>query len=117
MSKLNFSGPVVLVVMDGVGLRDKIEGNAVKQAHLETLNALMEKYPTAKLGAAGEYVGVPKDDMGNSEVGHNAMGAGQIVLQRSAAVENNVATGEIFNTDTWKEIISRIPLTASRGSR
>ena len=108
MSKLNFSGPVVLVVMDGVGLRDKTEGNAVKQAHLETLNALMEKYPTAKLGAAGEYVGVPKDDMGNSEVGHNAMGAGQIVLQRSAAVENNVSTGEIFNTDTWKEIISRI---------
>ena len=108
MSKLHFSGPVVLVVMDGVGLRDKTEGNAVKQAHLETLNSLMDKYPTAKLGAAGEYVGVPKGDMGNSEVGHNAMGAGQIVLQRSAAVENNVATGEIFNTDTWKEIISRL---------
>jgi len=94
--------------MDGVGLRDQTEGNAVKQAHLETLHALMEKYPTAKLGASGEYVGIPKDDMGNSEVGHNAMGAGEIVLQRSAAVEKNVNTGEIFNTDTWLDIVEQI---------
>ena len=108
MSKLNYRGPVVLVVMDGVGLRDQTDGNAVKQAHLETLHTLMEKYPTAKLGAAGEYVGVPKDDMGNSEVGHNAMGAGKIVLQRSAAVEKNVNSGEIFNTHTWLDIIERI---------
>ncbi|MBR6134011.1 2,3-bisphosphoglycerate-independent phosphoglycerate mutase [Candidatus Saccharibacteria bacterium] len=108
MSKLNFDGPVVLVVMDGVGLRDQREGNAVKQAHLETLNYLMDKYPTAKLGAAGEYVGVPKDDMGNSEVGHNAMGAGEIVLQRSAAVENDVNTGKIFETQTWRDIVTRI---------
>jgi len=46
--------------------------------------------------------------MGNSEVGHNAMGAGEIVLQRSAAVENDVNTGEIFNTKTWLDIIERI---------
>ncbi len=108
MSKLNYKGPVVLVVMDGVGLRDETEGNAVKQAHLETLNHLLEKYPTAKLGAAGEYVGVPKGDMGNSEVGHNAMGAGEIVLQRSAAVEHDVNSGAIFDTQTWHEIIDRI---------
>ena len=108
MSKLNYKGPVVLVVMDGVGLSDNEKYNAVKQAHLETLHSLMEKYPTAKLGAAGEYVGIPKGDMGNSEVGHNAMGAGEIVLQRSAAVENDVNTGEIFNTKTWLDIIERI---------
>ena len=108
MSKLNYKGPVVLVVMDGVGLSDNEKYNAVKQAHLETLHSLMEKYPTAKLGAAGEYVGIPKGDMGNSEVGHNAMGAGEIVLQRSAAVENDVNTGEIFNTKTWLDIVERI---------
>ena len=108
MSKLNYRGPVVLVIMDGVGLREEIKGNAVKQAHLETLNRLMQEYPTAKLGAAGEYVGVPKNDMGNSEVGHNAMGAGEIVLQRSAAVENDVNTGKIFETDTWHDIIKQI---------
>ena len=108
MSKLNYKGPVVLVVMDGVGLSDNEKYNAVTQAHLETLHSLMEKYPTAKLGAAGEYVGIPKGDMGNSEVGHNAMGAGEIVLQRSAAVENDVNTGEIFNTKTWLDIVERI---------
>ena len=108
MSKLNYKGPVVLVVMDGVGLRDQTEGNAVKMAHLETLDTLMKKYPTASLGAAGEYVGVPKGDMGNSEVGHNAMGAGEIVLQRSAAVENDVSTGKIFDTQTWRDIVAQI---------
>ncbi len=108
MSKLNYKGPVVLVVMDGVGLREEKNANAVKQAHLETLNSLLDKYPTAKLGAAGEYVGIPKDDMGNSEVGHNAMGAGQIVLQRSAAVENDVSTGRIFDTQTWLDIVTQI---------
>ena len=108
MSKLNYQGPVVLVIMDGVGLRDDPEANAVKQAHLETLNGLMEHYPVAKLGASGEYVGIIKGDMGNSEVGHNAMGAGQIVLQRSAAVENDVNTGKIFDTQTWLDIVTQI---------
>ena len=93
MGKLNYNGPIVLVVMDGVGLSDETEHNAGKQAHLETLNTLMEKYPCAKLGAAGKDVGVPDGDMGNSEVGHNAMGAGEIVLQRSAAVEDAVNKG------------------------
>ena len=108
MSKLNYGGPVVLVVMDGVGLRGQKEGNAVKQAHLETLNNLMNRYPTAKLGAAGKYVGTLDGDMGNSEVGHNAMGAGEIVLQRSAAVEDAVNSGKIFETQTWQDIIARI---------
>ncbi len=108
MSKLNYNGPVVLVVMDGVGLSDKKEHNAVAQAHLETLNTLMQKYPTAKIGASGKYVGIPDGDMGNSEVGHNAMGAGEIVLQRSAAVEHDVNSGEIFNTQTWHDIVERI---------
>ena len=114
MSKINYHGPVVLVIMDGVGLRDNKEYNAVAQAHLETLNHLMAQYPCAKLGAAGEYVGIPKGDMGNSEVGHNAMGAGEIVLQRSAAVEQNVMSGKIFEEQTWRDIVAR--LTANHGT-
>ena len=114
MSKINFHGPVVLVVMDGVGLSDDEKYNAVKQAHLETLERVMREYPCAKLGAAGEYVGVPKDDMGNSEVGHNAMGAGEIVLQRSAAVEEAVNSGKIFESQVWKDIVAR--LTANHGT-
>ena len=114
MSKIDFRGPVVLVIMDGVGLSDDERYNAVKKAHLETLNRLMRDYPCAKLGAWGEYVGIPKDDMGNSEVGHNAIGAGEIVLQRSAAVEDAVTTGKVFETQVWHDIVSR--LTANHGT-
>lgn len=108
MSELKYRGPVVLVVMDGVGLSDNENYNAVRQAHLETLNELMDKYPWVRLGAAGKYVGVPANDMGNSEVGHNALGTGEIVLQRSAAVENAVETGQIFEGQVWHDIIERV---------
>lgn len=108
MSNLHYNGPVVLVIMDGVGLSDRTEGNAVKQAKLETLNDIISRYKYTTLGAAGEYVGVPAGDMGNSEVGHNAIGTGEIVLQRSAAVEHDVNTGAIFETQTWKDIVSRV---------
>jgi 2,3-bisphosphoglycerate-independent phosphoglycerate mutase len=107
MSNLKYQGPVVLVVMDGVGLAEDNPYNAVTRAHAETLHALMEKYPMAKLGAAGHYVGIPDGDMGNSEVGHNAMGAGEIVLQRSAAVEEAM-NGGAYETQTWKDIVARL---------
>ena len=107
MSSLKYQGPVVLVVMDGVGLAEDNPYNAVTRAHAETLHELMAKYPMAKLGAAGHYVGIPDGDMGNSEVGHNAMGAGEIVLQRSAAVEEAM-NGGAYETQTWKDIVARV---------
>ena len=107
MSNFDYKGPVVLVVMDGVGLAEDNPYNAVTQAHLETLHDLMQKYPMAQLGAAGRYVGIPDGDMGNSEVGHNAMGAGEIVLQRSAAVEQAM-DGGAYETQTWLDIKNRL---------
>ena len=107
MSSFDYKGPVVLVVMDGVGLAEDNPYNAVTQAHLETLHSLMQNYPMAKLGAAGKYVGIPDGDMGNSEVGHNAMGAGEIVLQRSAAVEQAM-DGGAYKTQTWQDIKNRL---------
>ncbi|MBP5634450.1 2,3-bisphosphoglycerate-independent phosphoglycerate mutase, partial [Candidatus Saccharibacteria bacterium] len=89
-------GPVVLVVLDGVGIRDNASFNAVKKAHLETYNSLLENYPNIAINASGKWVGIPDGDMGNSEVGHNAMGAGEIVLQRSAAVEEAIMGGKAF---------------------
>jgi len=97
-----------LVVMDGVGLSDRVEGNAVRQARLDALNELMEKYPTATLGAAGSYVGVPDGDTGNSEVGHNAMGAGQIVPQGPLRVRQAFESGAVFATDTWRSVIQNV---------
>ena len=101
-------GPVVLVVLDGVGIRDDASFNGVKKAHLETYNYLLENYPCAAINASGKWVGIPDGEMGNSEVGHNAMGAGEIVLQRSAAVEEAIMGGKAFDGEVWKDTIARV---------
>ncbi len=106
--KLHYDGPVVLVVLDGVGIRESESYNAVKKAHLETYNHLIDDYPCAAIHASGEWVGIPKGDMGNSEVGHNAMGAGEIVLQRSAAVEEAIMGGKAFAEPVWQDTVRRI---------
>ena len=105
---MNYKGPVVLVVMDGVGLSDRTEGNAVKQAHLETLNRLMQKYPTARIGASGRYVGIPDQDMGNSEVGHNALGAGEIITQGTKLVDEAIIGEKAFAEPTWQNAIKNV---------
>ena len=75
-------GPVVLVIMDGVGFGKFADGDAFLQAYTPELNGLMEKCPMSKLKAHGTAVGMPSDDdMGNSEVGHNALGAGRVFEQ------------------------------------
>lgn len=78
--ELGVTGPVVTIVMDGVGLAPDGPGNAVKNAYTPTLDMLMANYPWTKLRAHGTAVGLMSDDdMGNSEVGHNALGSGQVV--------------------------------------
>lgn len=99
-------GPVVTIVMDGVGLAPKNEGNAVALANTPTLDMLMEKYPVRTLKAHGTAVGLPSDDdMGNSEVGHNALGAGQVFAQGAKLVSNSIESGKIFASDTWKALV------------
>lgn len=97
--------PVILVVMDGVGLSDKTLGNAVKMAYKPTLDWLWETCPHTELRAHGLAVGLPTDgDMGNSEVGHNAIGCGQIYSQGAKLVNENIESGELFNSKTWKDL-------------
>ncbi|HPO03601.1 MAG TPA: 2,3-bisphosphoglycerate-independent phosphoglycerate mutase, partial [Treponemataceae bacterium] len=72
-------GPVVLVIMDGVGYGKYSEGDAVADAHMEALADFQKNWPTTRLKAHGTAVGLPSDeDMGNSEVGHNAIGCGRV---------------------------------------
>ena len=98
--------PVVLVVMDGVGLSDKTLGNAVKMAYKPTLDKLWNECPHTELRAHGLAVGLPTDsDVGNSEVGHNAIGCGQIYSQGAKLVNENIDTKELFNSTTWKELV------------
>lgn len=102
-------GPVVTIVMDGVGYSPKEEGNAVAQARKPLLDGLMQKYSHVLLKAHGTAVGMPSDaDMGNSEVGHNAIGAGQVYEQGAALVAKSIQTGEIFKRDAWKEIAENV---------
>ena len=100
------TGPVVTIIMDGVGLAAPGEGNAVSLAHTPTLDMLMSKYPMTKLKAHGTAVGLPSDDdMGNSEVGHNALGAGQVFAQGAKLVSNSIESGKMFESETWKNLL------------
>lgn len=98
--------PIITIVMDGVGMSENSEGNAVKAAVSPTLDMLAEKYHCFKLKAHGTAVGLPSDeDMGNSEVGHNALGSGQIFEQGAKLVSNAIASGKIFSSETWKALV------------
>ena len=102
-------GPVVTIVMDGVGIAPATAANAVHAAHTPTLDAIMAKYPMVALKAHGTAVGLPSDDdMGNSEVGHNALGAGQVFAQGAKLVSNSIESGKMFASETWKALISRV---------
>ncbi|MBQ5746792.1 MAG: 2,3-bisphosphoglycerate-independent phosphoglycerate mutase, partial [Clostridia bacterium] len=99
------NGPLTLIVMDGVGIGKENEGNAVFTARTPNLDALMKNYPTLSLKAHGTAVGLPSDDdMGNSEVGHNAIGAGQVYAQGAKLVSSSIESGKIFASDTWKAL-------------
>ena len=102
-------GPVVTIVMDGVGLTAPTDGNAVAGANTPTLDMLMEKYPCIKLKAHGTAVGLPTDDdMGNSEVGHNALGSGQVFSQGAKLVSESIESGKMFESETWKKLVANV---------
>ena len=102
-------GPVMVVVMDGVGLAPDTISNAVKSAYTPNLDMLMGKYPMVPLKAHGTAVGLPSDDdMGNSEVGHNALGAGQVFAQGAKLVSNSIESGKMFASETWKKLIANV---------
>ena len=101
--------PVVTIVMDGVGLAPAGESNAVYLARTPNLDRLMAKYPMIPLRAHGTAVGLPSDDdMGNSEVGHNAIGAGQVFAQGAKLVSQSIESGKIFESQAWGEIVGNV---------
>lgn len=100
-------GPVVTLVLDGVGISPRMEGDAVKNAQMPFFKELMTKYPWMKLKAHGTAVGLPSDDdMGNSEVGHNAMGAGRVFAQGAKLVNEAIESGKIWQGKAWKEVVT-----------
>ena len=102
-------GPVVLCIADGVGIGKYADGDAVKAASTPTLAKLLAECPHTALKAHGTAVGMPSDaDMGNSEVGHNAIGCGRVFAQGAKLVEEAVASGKLFEGDTWKKLIANV---------
>ena len=101
--------PVVLVVMDGVGETPSELGNMVRQATTPTLDYLKENDPFRIIKAHGTAVGLPSDDdMGNSEVGHNALGCGQIYSQGAKLVNESIESGSIYRSETWKDLVGSV---------
>lgn len=100
------SGPLLLIIMDGVGIGKKYDGNAVYKANTPVLDNLFQSKLYTQLKAHGTAVGLPSDDdMGNSEVGHNAIGAGRVFAQGAKLVNASIESGEIFKSDIWKNVV------------
>ena len=107
-------GPVVTIIMDGVGIAPDGPGNAVSRANTPTLDMLKEKYQNTQLKAHGTAVGLPSDDdMGNSEVGHNALGAGQVFAQGAKLVSNSIESGKMFSSKTWIDLTDNVKINDS----
>lgn len=99
-------GPLLLIVMDGVGIGKQDDSNAVYVAKTPTLDKLFGEKLYCQLQAHGVAVGLPSDDdMGNSEIGHNALGAGRVFDQGAKLVNKAIETGTMFQGDVWKQAV------------
>lgn len=101
--------PVLIVIMDGVGFSKTGIGDCVTLANTPTLDKLLKECPNVRLKAHGTAVGLPTDDdMGNSEVGHNAIGCGQIYAQGAQLVNNSIESGKMYASETWNKLINNV---------
>jgi len=102
-------GPVVLVIMDGVGIGKNPESDYVNIANTPNLDWLRENAVYTEVKAHGTAVGLPDDgDMGNSEVGHNAIGCGRVFAQGAALVGDAISSGSMFEGKIWQELVSNV---------
>ena len=102
-------GPLVLAILDGVGYGKYPDGDAVQLAWMPEFDALRKNWPSTRLKAHGTAVGMPSDaDMGNSEVGHNAIGCGRVFSQGAKLVEEAIGEGKLFAGPVWKELVDNV---------
>lgn len=100
--------PLVLCILDGVGINDNIKGNAYKQAKTPFLDNLFNTYPSSKLEASGQFVGLPDGLMGNSEVGHLNIGAGRVVYQTIQMINEQIDNQSFYHNQNLLEMIAYI---------
>ena len=100
--------PVVLIVLDGWGIRAERAHNAIAMARKPVFDELMGRYPHAQLIASGEAVGLPAGQMGNSEVGHMNMGAGRVVYQDLTRIDKSIRDGDLFASEALTTAMDRV---------
>lgn len=106
--------PIVLTILDGYGLRKERHGNAVALANNPVFTELWNTYPHTTLTASGQLVGLPKGQMGNSEVGHMNIGAGRIVYQALELINKSIDDKEFFRNKEIKEVMNHVKKNASK---
>ena len=100
--------PLLLCILDGVGIKDKSKGNALNIAKTPNLDKLIKEYPNSKLNASEKYVGLPKGQMGNSEVGHINIGTGRIVKQPIDIINDEIKNDTLKNNKTLNKLINHV---------
>ncbi len=100
--------PIALIILDGFGLREEEQGNAVALANKPTYDRLWEEYPHTTLTACGEAVGLPDGQMGNSEVGHLNIGAGRVVYQNLTRINKSIREGDFFENESFLRAIAHV---------
>jgi len=105
--------PVALIIRDGWGLSDRVEGNAVAAADTPNIDSYKNRFPWTRLDCAGEPVGLPDGYQGSSEVGHLNMGAGRIVIQELKRIDDGLRTGKLFEVGKWKGLVENWKKNAS----
>ncbi len=100
--------PVALIILDGFGIREDEFGNAVKMANLPNYNKLLNSYPSTRILASGQDVGLPEGQMGNSEVGHLNIGAGRVIYQELTRISKEIESGDFYKNPRFLEVISHV---------
>ena len=98
----------MLIILDGFGLREEEEGNAVAQANTPNLDQMLIECPVSKIETSGRFVGLPDGVMGNSEVGHMNIGAGRIVRQDLVRINNSIKSDELKDNSKLQDIFQYI---------
>ena len=96
---------VMLAILDGWGVNDKDDGNAVRMAKTPNLDSIMKQYPNTKIKTSGLNVGLPEGQMGNSEVGHTNIGAGRVVYQELTRITKSISDGDFFEKKEFLDAI------------
>ena len=102
-----FRGPMLLCILDGVGERQAVHGNAVHAAQTKTLDDLYAICPHATLTTHGEAVGLPEGQMGNSDVGHMTIGSGRVIEQSLERIRTMLSNGEFYQSPAWQETVAK----------